>query len=88
MICSAIMTRSRHNLLVVGILAGLAGALAQTNKSQTPSLSKEWPTYGHDLKVTSPRRVAVAADMAKRAVQARDAAAAAVPDSLPVRTPL
>jgi quinoprotein glucose dehydrogenase len=35
-----------RTLLAVGILAGLAGALAQTNKG--PDLSQEWPTYGHD----------------------------------------
>jgi quinoprotein glucose dehydrogenase len=35
-----------RTLLAVGILAGLAGALAQTNKG--PDLSKEWPAYGHD----------------------------------------
>ena len=42
------MTRSRPNLLAVGILAGLAGALAQTNRKPAPEPSKEWPTYGHD----------------------------------------
>jgi quinoprotein glucose dehydrogenase len=42
---SAIM-RSRQTVLALGIVAGLAGALAQSNKA--PDLSKEWPTYGHD----------------------------------------
>ena len=37
-----------RTLLAAGILVGLAGALAQSNKSQAPDLSKEWPTYGHD----------------------------------------
>jgi quinoprotein glucose dehydrogenase len=42
---SAIM-RFRHSVLPLCVLVGLAGAIAQSNK--TPELSKEWPTYGHD----------------------------------------
>ncbi|MEI9970883.1 MAG: PQQ-binding-like beta-propeller repeat protein [Ignavibacteriota bacterium] len=38
--------RSRHIALPLCIVAGLAGALAQSSKA--PDLSKEWPTYGHD----------------------------------------
>src|SRR5580692_244067 len=32
----------------LGTLVILASALAQSNKSQAPDPSKEWPTYGHD----------------------------------------
>lgn len=45
---SANMMRSWGTLLAAGILATLAGALAQSNRGRTTGASTEWPTYGHD----------------------------------------
>jgi glucose dehydrogenase len=42
------MKRSSGTLLAAGILATLAGALAQSNRGQPTGASNEWPTYGHD----------------------------------------
>ncbi len=40
----------RRTAMAFGALTILAGAvaMAQSNKSKAPDLSKEWPTYGHD----------------------------------------
>ncbi len=42
------MNRLLGTLLAGSTLVILAGALAQSNKSQAAGDPKDWPTYGHD----------------------------------------